>query len=667
MQQNLEYLPSTAAAAVDATTSDNRMEVNRVQQRPLRKIPEEYGYGNTGTVAQESGYSSAHVSEQLAPRKKSSGSVWGLAQMFGLFLAACGFGVGHHFYYSYLNGRVANNQSWYLAAGNAISYGARILFSASIGLCIRQWFWKAMRSESWTLGTIDKLHGVKDSPANLLSPRFAGTFVARAPLGLLITLFVWSLPAIPIIAPTSLSVHVVYQTFTDLPIQITNLDLTGPDTITTDPNEFKSQFAQPILFGAARGGYDTPSSRALGLVYNTFNGGQILSLPSPCNGNCTFNQTFYGPAFKCEEVTPENDSPWAGCYNKTADECGAGYASLHDPYVTTWYDAGVSVCNGTDGTDGIETCTALPSNARKIGDATYVGDGKLWIFYRWLPPDLRDPNRTTYDESIWENHRLVCQSYNASFNVHRTYLAGGLDQTVGGTVEYINPTNFSSRHVNFPESPGEVASYAIVDVLVYLLGGMIHQFAGPSIPTVIDETQLAGSRIVEAVPFPKPDGAFGIQKPVRDLARAIEELHFNVTVGMLSIQDLAWLKNETVPSTQYVGRNVWSYRWLTLAAVYGAFAAANVVALAVGLYAIVQNHGGFIKNDSFLRIMMTTRNPELDRLTESVSDGRGDDDEQELLEEKEVRFGYLVREPQGFNRHKKVGFGFPNSVVGLWK
>src|ERR1700753_1937925 len=103
-------------------------------------------------------------------------------------------------------------------------------------------------------------------------------------------------------------------------IQITNLDLsrTNQDAI-NEKLSFVSQFDQLQLFGAYEGGYVGPSSRAVGMVYNTFNSGQMPPLPSPCNGNCTFNQTFFGPAYKCDEVTSSNDVPGDPiCYNIAA-------------------------------------------------------------------------------------------------------------------------------------------------------------------------------------------------------------------------------------------------------------------------------------------------------------------------------------------------------------
>ncbi len=58
---------------------------------------------------------SPYVAETVAhapPRPVSHSQFpWGFLQMFGTFLAACCLGIGHHFYYSRLDGTVAVNQS----------------------------------------------------------------------------------------------------------------------------------------------------------------------------------------------------------------------------------------------------------------------------------------------------------------------------------------------------------------------------------------------------------------------------------------------------------------------------------------------------------------------------------------------------------------------------
>jgi len=92
---------------------------------------------------------------------------------------------------------------------------------------------------------------------------------------------------------------------------------------------------------------------------------------------------------------------------------------------------------------------------------------------------------------------------------------------------------------------------------------------------------------------------------------------------------------------------------------------ANVAALVVGALAVVDNRGSFIRNDGFIRIMMATRNPELDELVGQLSDGTSDDDQQARLESQEVKFGYLLKARPYQDGRRMVGFGLPDSVVSL--
>jgi hypothetical protein len=70
------------------------------------------------------------------------------------------------------------------------------------------------------------------------------------------------------------------------------------------------------MFKDMSGGHGTPvysraSSRALALVYQTAYGGRIVGAESPCGGgvNCSFRQSFVGPAYKCEPWQPRIRPP----------------------------------------------------------------------------------------------------------------------------------------------------------------------------------------------------------------------------------------------------------------------------------------------------------------------------------------------------------------------
>jgi hypothetical protein len=181
----------------------------------------------------------------------------------------------------------------------------------------------------------------------------------------------------------------------------------------------------------------------------------------------------------------------------------------------------------------------------------------------------------------------------------------------------------------------------------------------------IDTTGLGGTQLVEPQPFPHPDpslspfpsnpGSNGIQKPIRDLRAAIEQLHFNVTVGMLTIPNLIYLQDDTASASTVSFKNRWEYNWVPLAAVYSACAAVNLLAAVVGIAAVLDNNGIGISRSGFLRVLMTTRNRTLDRIVGER--GRGDDDMQMEVEGTMVKFGELIGTGT-------VGFGVEREVVG---
>jgi hypothetical protein len=192
------------------------------------------------------------------------------------------------------------------------------------------------------------------------------------------------------------------------------------------------------------------------------------------------------------------------------------------------------------------------------------------------------------------------------------------------------------------------SGYAIHQLLYSILSGMI-TLNGREQP--IDTSGLGGTRLVEPQPFPQPNstnvpfpsnpGSNGIQKPIRYLKTAIEELHFNVTVGMLTIPNLIYLQNTTSTASTSNIENIWEYNWIPLAAAYGGCAAVNIFAIMIGIAAIVNSDGVGINRSGVLRILMTTRNRTLDTI---IGDrGRGDDDMQEEVEDTRVRFGSLTR------------------------
>lgn len=211
----------------------------------------------------------------------------------------------------------------------------------------------------------------------------------------------------------------------EVPTQTLNFSRSHETTLIGSP-PFTVNFVEINGVGAAYDGYVGPSSRARGLVYSTVYGGQLLSTDSPCGANCHFTQTFYGPAYQCRELdyTQNNEPGNPFCQNTSNPSangvCDDFAAITENAFDVTWYNA-----RNSSG----DTCTNCTGEAWM--------DGKLWIEYQYLLPEYRtqvgEPpaNATPVPASAFEKHQLVCQSYNASYVLQRTYTNS--QETIQGT------------------------------------------------------------------------------------------------------------------------------------------------------------------------------------------------------------------------------------------
>ncbi|KAF9771459.1 hypothetical protein IL306_010902 [Fusarium sp. DS 682] len=83
--------------------------------------------------------------------------------MTGSLSLALLLGIGHHFYYDYLNGKIVENKSqqeWYLRGGTGIAFLTRALLSAAVGFAYTQILWQTLRSKSVTIQGINSLFGI---------------------------------------------------------------------------------------------------------------------------------------------------------------------------------------------------------------------------------------------------------------------------------------------------------------------------------------------------------------------------------------------------------------------------------------------------------------------------------------------------------------------------
>jgi hypothetical protein len=250
-----------------------------------------------------------------------------------------------------------------------------------------------------------------------------------------------SLALVPILVSGSISVksNVHVQFTTDVPTQ--SLDFSRSLSY-VQYNGTTPIFTLPLVdilgVGAAPEQYVKPSSPATSFISNTLYGKRIIDAPSPCGANCSFSQAFFGPAYKCEDVDfTRNDTignPFCTESFYGHGDCGGYFDPImfSDPFVANWYMARNStgdVCAGFSGDD-----SSCPINAEPWWD------GKLWVLYQYLLPQYRSTdnmgrNATPVPDEAWERNLFMCQSYNATYSLKRTYQ--NFQQTVHGTLRWV--------------------------------------------------------------------------------------------------------------------------------------------------------------------------------------------------------------------------------------
>jgi hypothetical protein len=176
-------------------------------------------------------------------------------------------------------------------------------------------------------------------------------------------------------------------------------------------------------------------------------------------------------------------------------------------------------------------------------------------------------------------------------------------------------------------------SYAIHDTLYSILAGEIGVDA---VGNAMNTAQLEGTKLVEEIPFPLADK---IRQPRQNLRQLIEELHINVTLSLLSVNNLPYFEPalaSDVIQTGYAATFRYNRRALLLT--YGIAIALGLLAVLIGLKSLFDN--GVSMKSGFLSILATTRNPTLDELAHGAC--LGADPMPEGLQNVKVRFGEVV-------------------------
>lgn len=410
--------------------------------------------------------------------------------------------------------------------------------------------------------------------------------------------------------------------------------ITTPATLSvySHANQIESSLKVPFLnFSDTRGwatyegwgsvsGVGPEISRLFTSVYtsNTF---APLTPPFP---NASYDLEFWGPSYKCtslEEFIEKNNT-------RTWSLSDFNYTSVEQAFygqVGSWVSPDNSSLSGKEYVYTAVSATPL-NNTLFIGAS---GFNTLW-------------NSTSH------NARLVCQLYNASYGITVGF-DNGTPFIRENAVENLELQNWDGirgvRALGFANNgtcaPDPESNNATVCLTYYVFHSVFRDFLAGSIfinsvgdiayddgdaVHSIGSTPLFHSGLMDCPEIRNSTTLFsgtGTDTSVlntfnrcrnQTLASAIEDLSRNFTYSLMTYRN--WEDVQTqVPVAITSPVNFFSYNERYLLAAYLTAVILTLVCITVGLAALMDN--GFTGSTVFSAMLLTTRNPDLDRLAEN--------------------------------------------------
>ncbi|KAK7188218.1 hypothetical protein DPSP01_001762 [Paraphaeosphaeria sporulosa] len=595
--------------------------------------------------------------QQLVDRRAGEIAEWKVhwitpVLMIALFVAGVAAAVGHHFFYLSLEGKPATDQLIMVRYGTALAFFVKSALVGSIVMCYRQRIWHTLRTRALTIAGIDGLFSATEDPTQFF---YNGEMMINAKIATVMAICSWLIPIASVLSPGSLTSEMtVLKNATDLCPQVATLNFAkeakfdfrgessyvGSSLVYYNTTNFEGE-------GDFFDYYDRPSQNAKRLVFASMYlkepaANTNASINSCGEGfNCTYEINFEAPGYKCD-LYADSDHADAGDAPFSMDVLAPKGDNLYFAVV----DQGDYKMPQTEtGAHGIPIKEPYPDSL-----GVFDVEPTLWIGYvinthqPW-PANAPEDYKTRWG-SIHEPKLIKCIAYHTNYTfqieyrnskqnytrIKRDFLRPVVDTTF--TADAHNSSEgTASPSANFVSPKGDVQTYkrtaayhAIMQLLRNFLGGSVSKSKGLFVTSSdISETKLMDAEITY---------------PQQDLPAAIQGLFEDILISLLSDPRLIVADTQAVPCTKDQSVNVYKYKreglWIGYAfAVAGAF-----VCLVVGGWAIHQN--GVASDTLFSRILVTTRNPTLDRLSVGACLG-GDPFPKELTRTK-LRFGVLLEE-----------------------
>ncbi|KAF2473882.1 uncharacterized protein BDR25DRAFT_301962 [Lindgomyces ingoldianus] len=583
------------------------------------------------------------------------------AIILALFVAGLIGALGHHFFYVHLDGKPAEAQLRMIRYGTALAFFVKSTLVGTVILCYRQRIWTTFRNKTMTIKAIDGLFSATEDPTQFI----VWEMVRNAKLATVMAICSWLIPIASVLSPASLTSEprTMYN-HTQCPA-VASLNFTHessfnfrnesnfPGSSIIYYNTTDTTGKMPGFFDY----YDQPSKNARRLTVTSVYLKKPATYPNASidscgeGWNCEYSISFQGPGYKCDEI--------ANSSNPNTQEIIAGGAPFNistlAPKGEFLYYSSVDI--GDYASPQVDTKDdGTPAQGPPYPDSLGVFESEpvLWIGY------ARNTS-TPYDRSTelgkkWGNvHEasiLKCVAHHTKYTFDiqfnetiqsatrksRNFIAPIVDTMVNAENRSDVVASPSSNYVR-PNT--DVGKYKLT-AAYHAMGSLLRNFLRGSIaytpPYYVTKSDISESRLVEA----------GTSYPLHNLMEGISSVYEDMIITLLSESHLVIAQTESVPCIKSKTMNVYIYHREGLWVGYAIVVAVAFVSIIVGAWSIFQN--GVASDTQFSRIMVTTRNPTIDRL--SVGACLGGDPFPKELRETKLRFGVLLEDD-----HREGPFG----------
>ena len=534
------------------------------------------------------------------------------------FLLATALAIGNHAYFSSLDSTEPDNQKWQLRYSLVLAFLVKMFLGATIGitLCQQMWYTVEFHRAGFSIGGLDALFSLDTSIISLCKMevwRYAFSAISMS-------LCIWLLPLITIVAPTALTFRFNSYTTLDSQCSIPHISFTSQGR----GLNFWIAGAHSTIVGGG------PSSMARQSVELPARTGLRNTWESPCGGNCSYETSFVAPSWECTDVDfIDKRIPWIrDSINPT------------DPFIPFW-GTNLSEAGMTNhGKNGKSIATNRKYYSSLVDNST----GRLWVgFAHTLESPA--PFVTT----------LYCDLANSSYHLKINY-TNGQQQIQISNVTALNSIRLyynSTSKEDLSRVDAVWQSRGLALPITYLLvGDGILEFTGNSGTGVFTNITMLPGLVDTSTIEPSLEGQFSM---LPNISRRIEEMSHNISISLMSNPKLMVYETKITTCERYSVVLQWRYEpwilWLT----YGIAILLALICLVLVSVNVIYSTT-VMRTKAFSTIMRTTRDTRLNDLLEGEEHGA--QPLSKKLDKARLRF-----RTQGREGEKGMGFGLVDGLL----